>query len=78
MRSYPIRLSHLYLDAAKPYVNLYGKSGNKIRTATFFQGAVEHIRIYLKAFHETESQTGSVFILFPCRREICETDRACS
>jgi integrase len=49
-----IRLSHLYLDAAKPYVNLYGK-GNKIRTAYLLPRAVEHIRSYMKAFHEPES-----------------------
>ena len=48
-----IRLSHLYLDAAKPYVNLYGK-GNKIRTAYLLPRAVEHIRIYMKGFHEPE------------------------
>lgn len=46
-----IRLSHLYLNAEKPYVNLYGK-GSKIRTAYLLPRAVEHIRIYLKAFHE--------------------------
>ena len=49
-----IRLSHLYLDAAKPYVNLHGKGG-KIRTAYLLPRAVEHIRIYLKAFHEPEA-----------------------
>ena len=46
-----IKLSHLYIDAAKPYVNLYGKGG-KIRTAYLLPRAVEHIRAYLKAFHE--------------------------
>lgn len=46
-----IRLSHLYLDADKPYVNLHGK-GDKIRTAYLLPRAVEHIRVYLKAFHE--------------------------
>lgn len=50
-----IRLSHLYLDADKPYVNLYGK-GNKIRTAYLLPRAVEHIRIYMKAFHEPEPE----------------------
>lgn len=49
-----IRLSHLYPDAAKPYVNLHGKGG-KIRTAYLLPRAVEHIRIYLKAFHEPEA-----------------------
>lgn len=46
-----IRLSHLYLDAARPYVNLYGK-GSKVRTAYLLPRVVEHIRVYLKAFHE--------------------------
>lgn len=45
-----IRISHLYLDAAKPYVNLYGK-GNKVRTAYLLPRVVEHIRIYIKTFH---------------------------
>lgn len=48
-----LRLSHLYLDTEKPYVNLYGK-GSKIRTAYLLPRTVEHIRIYLKAFHESE------------------------
>lgn len=34
------------------YVNLHGK-GNKIRTAYLLPRAVEHIQIYLKAFHES-------------------------
>ena len=42
------------LNAAKPYVNLHGKGG-KIRTAYLLPRAVEHIRIYLKAFHEPEA-----------------------
>lgn len=46
-----IKLSHLYIDVTKPYVNLYGK-GSKIRTAYLLPRAVEHIRVYMKAFHE--------------------------
>lgn len=46
-----VRRCFRYEYAAKPYVNLYGK-GNKIRTAYLLPRAVEHIRVYLKAFHE--------------------------
>lgn len=68
-----IRLSHLYLDAEKPYVNLYGK-GSKIRTAYLLPRAVEHIRIYLKAFHEAAPDP-EAYLFYSRRREICEADR---
>jgi len=45
-----IKISHLHLDAQKPYINLYGK-GEKMRTAYLLPRAVAHIRVYLTEFH---------------------------
>lgn len=45
-----IKISHLHLDAQKPYINLFGK-GEKMRTSYLLPRAVAHIKVYLKEFH---------------------------
>lgn len=46
-----IKLGHIHLDTAKPYINLYGK-GQKIRTAYLLPRAVALVRAYIKEVHE--------------------------
>lgn len=45
-----IKMKHIHLDAAKPYVNLYGK-GQKIRTAYLLPRAVTLMKAYIKEVH---------------------------
>ncbi len=45
-----IKISHMHLDASKPYLNLYGK-GQKIRTAYLLPRAVSLTRAYIKEIH---------------------------
>lgn len=45
-----IKISHLHIDAQKPYINLWGK-GEKMRTSYLLPRAVAHIKVYLKEFH---------------------------
>lgn len=47
-----LKVSQLYLDAAKPYATITGK-GNKIRTLYLLPKAVAHINQYLFDFHPT-------------------------
>jgi site-specific recombinase XerD len=45
-----LKVRHLQLDAAKPYVNIIGK-GDKVRTLLLLPRAVEHLRMFLREFH---------------------------
>jgi site-specific recombinase XerD len=45
-----LKVGHLQLDAAKPYVNIIGKGG-KIRTLRLLPRAVNHLRMHLREFH---------------------------
>lgn len=59
-----IRLSHIHLDAGKPYINLYGK-GQKIRTAYLLPRAVALLKAYIKEMYGKAPDKES--LLFPSR-----------
>lgn len=49
-----IKLQDLHLESAKPYVNIIGKGG-KIRTLYLLPKAVGFLKLYLKKYHDSNS-----------------------
>jgi len=49
-----IKLQDLHLESAKPYVNIIGKGG-KIRTLYLLPKAVGFLKLYLKKYHDSDS-----------------------
>jgi site-specific recombinase XerD len=59
-----IKISHLHLDAEKPYLTLIGK-GQKMRTAYLLPRVVAHIRVYLKEIHISAIDP-EAYLFFSC------------
>lgn len=59
-----IKVNDIHLDAAKPYINLYGK-GQKIRTAYLLPRAVALLKAYIKEVYGHSEGVDS--LLFPSR-----------
>jgi site-specific recombinase XerD len=57
-----LKVEHLHLDTAKPYVNIMGK-GEKIRTLLLLPRVVEHLRKYLLEFHD-DSPNPDAYVFF--------------
>ena len=51
-----IKIGHIHLDAAKPYINLYGK-GEKLRTAYLLPRVVTLLGQYIKEVHGNSPDT---------------------
>ena len=47
-----MKIKHLHLDAAKPYITIVGK-GDKVRTLYLLPKAVGHLKRYIQVFHGT-------------------------
>ena len=59
-----LTIGQIHLDAAKPYINIYGK-GQKMRTAYLLPRAVALVRAYIREAHGSEPAPGD--LLFPSR-----------
>ena len=57
-----IKIEHLHLNSAKPYVTLYGKGG-KTRTAFLLPRVTENIKAYIKEFHG-DNPTADDYLFF--------------
>lgn len=71
-------MGHCYTESTLFYYSVVPRLADMLRTAYPLPRAVEHIRIYLKAFHEPAPDLEVYLFYSPCRWKICKTDGACA